>query len=71
MTEKGEMLAQQGKPTIELVTPRTGRDGELSAVCGPNCLPRCQPSCPPNIFRKPCPPDYRLPPRPPEPPKPN
>ena len=57
--------AQDGSgPTIELVTPRAGNSGELSAAC----LPNCQPSCPPNIIKGPCQPDYRLPrPKPPGP----
>lgn len=74
------MLAQQAKsasmqvgsgPTIELVTPRAGRDMELSGIiCAPNCLPNCQPSCPPNIYRPPCSPAVGLP-RPPRPPGPS
>ncbi len=75
MTEKSEMLAQQARsasvkvnsgPTIELVTPRAGKDEEPSMVC----LPNCQPSCPPNIFQGPCAPDcfpILIPPKPPLP----
>lgn len=55
------------RPTIELVTPGAGKNGETSTVCQPNCIPNCQPSCIPS-FPGPCPPDYRLPiPRPPGP----
>lgn len=86
MKENGEVLAQQmrsaeiqdsSRPTIELVTPRAGKDGELSGIiCPPNCIPNCPPVCPPNT-RIPgplmCPPFAGLPrpPRPPEPPRPN
>lgn len=74
MKENSELLAQQTRsagiqdgsgPTIELVTPRAGKDGELSGIiCPPNCLPFCRPSCPPTIFRPPEPPK-------PPPPRPN
>lgn len=85
MKENSELLAQQiksagiqvssSRPTIELVTPGTGKNGETSAVCPPNCIPNCPPVCPPEIRIPPpfpCPPFGGLP-RPPSPfpPRPN
>lgn len=81
MKENSEVLARQmgllgtrdsSRPTIELVTPGGGKDGEPSGriICPPNCLPGCPPSCPPNIIIRPCPPQVGLP-RPPRPPGPN
>lgn len=75
MKENSELLAQQ-KPTIELVTPRIGRNGEPSVVCPPNCMPNCPPVCPPEVrIPEPllCPPfgGFPRPPFPPQPPRPN
>lgn len=81
MKEKSEMLAQQARsvsvqvgsgPTIELVTPASGRMESRGIICPPNCLPNCPPVCPPNTRIPPpliCPPFAGLP-RPPKPPPP-
>lgn len=85
MKENSELLAQQAKsvgaqvssgPTIELVTPASGRMESRGIICPPNCFPNCPPVCPPNTrICEPviCPPVAGLPrpPRPSGPPRPN